>query len=40
VDVFNIEQEDVGKLTRMKVRSDGKGMGAAWHLDIITVVSR
>ncbi|GFH09790.1 uncharacterized protein HaLaN_04999, partial [Haematococcus lacustris] len=38
-DVFNITAEDVGPLRSMKVSSDDKGLGSAWHLDIVTVVS-
>lgn len=38
-DVFKINAEDVGELTRCRVWSDNKGMGASWHLDIITIIN-
>lgn len=40
VDKFIIRSEDVGPLLRMKIWSDDKGMGSAWHLEYVTVVSR
>lgn len=39
-DKFAIRAEDVGALQRMKIWSDDKGPGSAWHLDVVTVVSR
>ncbi|KXZ56858.1 hypothetical protein GPECTOR_1g774 [Gonium pectorale] len=38
-DTFILTGSDVGELERVRVRSSGTGIGAAWHLDKIDVVS-
>ncbi len=38
-DTFILTGRDVGEVERVKVRSSGTGLGAAWHLDRIDVVS-
>ncbi|PNH12713.1 Lipoxygenase y domain-containing protein 1 [Tetrabaena socialis] len=39
IDTFILTGPDVGELERVRVRSSGTGLGAAWHLDTIDVVS-
>ncbi|EDQ93112.1 uncharacterized protein MONBRDRAFT_31037 [Monosiga brevicollis MX1] len=36
-DVFDVECQDLGELTKIEVKSDLKGFGAAWQLDKIKV---
>ncbi|XP_063398724.1 lipoxygenase homology domain-containing protein 1-like isoform X1 [Mytilus trossulus] len=38
LDTFNLKAIDLGKLVKLKVRHDNKGIGAAWYLDKIEVV--
>ncbi|MEW5311146.1 MAG: hypothetical protein WDW38_002885 [Sanguina aurantia] len=37
-DVFHVKAPDCGKLQRLRLWHDNKGLGAAWHCEIITVV--
>lgn len=39
-DVFNIKAADVGDLHRIKLWHDNKGMGAAWHCEMIIITSQ
>lgn len=36
-DVFHVKAPDCGKLQRLRLWHDNKGLGAAWHCEIITV---
>ncbi|CAG9464667.1 unnamed protein product [Pedinophyceae sp. YPF-701] len=36
-DTFFVDARDIGKVQRLKVRSNGKGMGGAWHLSTVEV---
>ncbi|GFR41097.1 hypothetical protein Agub_g1741 [Astrephomene gubernaculifera] len=38
-DTFILTGPDVGELERIRVRSSGSGLGAAWHLEQVDVVS-
>eukprot|EP00049_Salpingoeca_infusionum_P008102 m.131391 g.131391 ORF g.131391 m.131391 type:complete len:2461 (+) comp13915_c0_seq1:231-7613(+) len=40
VDTFNIELEYVGEPFKLRIGHDNKGMGAAWHLDSVTLVNQ
>jgi len=37
LDTFQLMAVDLGKLVKLKVRHDNKGVGAAWYLDKIEV---
>ena len=37
VDTFTLEAIDIGAPTKLKVWTDGKGLGAGWHLDSVVV---
>jgi len=37
IDKFNVKARDVGKITKIAVRSCGRGFGAAWHLESVMV---
>ena len=37
VDTFSITCPHLGDLVRLDVKSDGSGLGAAWHLDHVEV---
>lgn len=39
LDTFILTGPDVGDVERVRVRSSGTGLGSAWHLDSIDVVS-
>lgn len=36
-DVFNIQAPDVGELKKIRLYHDNKGLGAAWHCEIVIV---
>lgn len=36
-DVFIVKAVDLGKLTKVKIRHDNKGMGGAWFLDRVEI---
>ncbi|GLC44364.1 hypothetical protein PLESTF_000049800 [Pleodorina starrii] len=38
-DTFILTGPDVGEVERVRIRSSGTGLGSAWHLDVIDVVS-
>lgn len=38
-DVFFLTSPNVGKMHKIKVRSSGSGLGAAWHLARIVITS-
>lgn len=37
IDTFNIDAADVGKLTKLVIGHDNKGLGASWYLENVTV---
>ena len=37
VDLFNLEQEDIGKIERIRIGHDGKGVGSGWFLDYVQI---
>ena len=37
VDMFRMELEDIGKLSKLRIGHDGKGNRPSWHLDKVTV---
>lgn len=39
LDTFILTGPDIGEVERVRVRSSGTGLGAAWHLERIDVVS-
>lgn len=39
-DVFNIKAPDVGDLKKLRLYHDNKGLGAAWHCEIVIVSGR
>ncbi len=39
-DVFTVRAAEVGEPKALKVMQDGKGFGAAWHLEMITVYTK
>lgn len=38
-DTFVLQGPDVGDIERIRVRSSGTGLGAAWHLDCMDILS-
>ena len=39
IDEFVVQTENIGKLTGVDIGIDGKGMGASWHLNMVTVAN-
>ncbi len=38
--MFNIQAPDVGELKKIRLYHDNKGLGAAWHCEIVIVSHR
>ncbi|KAG2432966.1 hypothetical protein HXX76_008694 [Chlamydomonas incerta] len=39
-DVFNIKAPDVGDLKKLRLYHDNKGLGAAWHCEIVIITNK
>ena len=37
IDLFNIEHEDIGKIKKIRIGHDGKGLGSGWFLDHVQI---